>query len=341
MGLRTLFRVPEQNPAMVQLNITNRCNMVCTMCPREILVIPEVDLPVESAIRIIGSLKGVRRIALSGLGEPLLHPHLDRLIEFAEKQGIRSQTTTNGLLLADDERARRLIRTGLHNLAFSLEGIHDFPPSGHQNRKIAEIVENFLRIRSRLGSKTPLITVQIVLLHEVMNAMEEILEWAHKVGVDQINLLRVNALLNLGIQRPSFAEEEAFYRKLKHLRKKYPLRIDCFYDQIYPGLLGYFYKKVIPLTRLEDWCIKWSYYMYIDVNGDVFPCSGLFPKEKPMGNIFRHSLSEVWNGQAFRDHRSSRARRIPCRFCDNLRLKHRTSPGYEKINELLQEELRK
>lgn len=341
LGLRTLFHVPHRNPTMVQVNITNRCNMVCPMCPREVLDLPANDLPVEKALRVIDRLEGVQKIALVGLGEPLLHPDLDTMIRYAESRGIQTQITTNGLLLADEDRVRNLIKTGLHGLAFSLECLDGTSSSGHQNQKIKETVEGCLRIRNEEGRKKPHITVQIALLHEVLDAMDEILKWAHDAGVDHINITRVNALLDPGLRRPSLHEEKSFFKKLRALRNKYPLRIDCFQDQIFPGLLGSLYSKILPLARLEEWCIKWSYYMYIDVNGDVFPCSGLFPKEQSLGNIFQHKISDLWNGPDFRALRSSRARRIPCKFCDNLRLKQRVSPGYKKLKELLKEGIKK
>ncbi len=341
LGWRTLFHVPHRNPTMVQVNITNRCNMVCPMCPREVLDLPQNDLPVEKALRIIDRLDGARKLALVGLGEPLLHPDLDRMIEYAEARGIQTQITTNGLLLLDKNRIRQLVNTGLHDLAFSLESLDGISSFGHQNRAITEIVERSIRIRNEMGRKEPQVTVQIALLSEVLERLDEIVEWANRAGVDHINITRVNALLIPNLRRPGLAEEKNFFKKLRVLRKKYPLRIDCFQDQIFPGLLGFLYREILPLARLEKWCIKWSYYMYIDVHGDIFPCSGLFPKEKALGNIFQDKISDVWNGPGFRALRVSRARRIPCRFCDNLRLRQRVSPGYQKLRELLKESVAK
>ncbi len=290
---------------------------------------------------VIDGLEGIQKVALVGLGEPLLHPDLDRIINYAESRSIQTHITTNGLLLDDENRIRELFKTGLHGLAFSLEDLHGTSSSGHRNDRIMEIVENCLWIRDELGLREPRITVQIVLLHEAINAIEEIIQWAHRVGVDHINITRVNALLDPGLRRPDLNEEKRFFKTLGVLRSKYQLRIDCFQDQIFPGILGYIYRKLLPLARLEEWCIKWSYYMYIDVNGDVFPCSGLFPKELSLGNIFKDQISAIWNGPDFRALRSSRARRIPCKYCDNLRLQQRVSPGYKILKNLLKENIKK
>jgi radical SAM protein with 4Fe4S-binding SPASM domain len=196
-------------------------------------------------------------------------------------------------------------------------------------------VEDCIRIKEELGLRKPLITVQVVLLQETMRAFAEIMAWAHSAGVRHVNVTRVNAILSPDLPRPDRNEEKIFFRTLGALRRKHHVRIDCFQDQMFTGMLGFLYRKLLPLasSRLEEWCIKWSYYLYVDVNGDLFPCSGLFPKEKTLGNIFRDEIASVWNGPDYRALRSSRARRIPCRYCDNMRVKQRVSPGYEMIRQ--------
>jgi radical SAM protein with 4Fe4S-binding SPASM domain len=221
-------------------------------------------------------------------------------------------------------------------LTFSLEDLSGTSSSGHQNKRVRAIIENCLRLRAKLGLKRPRVTVQIVLLPETIKTLKEIVEWACRSGVDHLNISRVNRVLDPELPRPDLEEEQACFHTLRSLRKTYPLRIDCFQDQIYPGILGALYRRLLPLAGLEAWCVKWSYYIYIDIRGDIFPCSGLFPPELSLGNIFTHRLPDIWNGPRLRTLRSSKARKIPCRFCDNLRLQMRTSPGYKKIKELIQ-----
>ena len=86
-------------PRMAQIEITNRCNLSCRTCTR--LKLPQLgDMPYDDFVRLIDSLEGVRRIWLSGQGEPLLHPDLPRMIRACAERGIRDTIVhTNGMLL--------------------------------------------------------------------------------------------------------------------------------------------------------------------------------------------------------------------------------------------------
>src|SRR5574337_1234727 len=52
---RTLYIIPPQ-PERIQIEITNRCNCACGMCPRESFNLPEKDIPLDLFKKIIDNI---------------------------------------------------------------------------------------------------------------------------------------------------------------------------------------------------------------------------------------------------------------------------------------------
>ncbi|MBI3599186.1 MAG: hypothetical protein HY097_00890, partial [Nitrospinae bacterium] len=42
--LRCLFNTPSQIPVEAQIEITNKCNFTCLMCPRDIMDVPSINM---------------------------------------------------------------------------------------------------------------------------------------------------------------------------------------------------------------------------------------------------------------------------------------------------------
>jgi len=94
-------------PEEIQLEVTNRCNFKCKMCPREKMNLPEKDMSIDTLDKIIKNLIRPYRFILTGWGEPLLHPHFfEIVIKIREKfPSAKIDFTTNGILL--DEKKDR------------------------------------------------------------------------------------------------------------------------------------------------------------------------------------------------------------------------------------------
>lgn len=150
--------LPLPGPMSVYICTQSACNLTCDWCP--------VSLPtyqrdfgkgrmqtaefrtILEKLRSSGMLKVVR---LYGLGEPLMDPTLDEKIALVAAAGLRSEVTSNGLLLTL-AWAKRLIRSGLQYLRISL---YD-----HDRMRVLANVTALRDLRDRLGSPTPLIHVQ-------------------------------------------------------------------------------------------------------------------------------------------------------------------------------------
>ena len=92
-----LFYILPLKPRQVQIEITNRCNMDCPMCPREVLDIELEHMDWDKFITVVDKLTERESITLTGWGEPFLHPRIFDMIAYCKERGHRVMITSNGL----------------------------------------------------------------------------------------------------------------------------------------------------------------------------------------------------------------------------------------------------
>jgi sulfatase maturation enzyme AslB (radical SAM superfamily) len=101
-----------------QVELNNSCNLKCEYCPRTYLMTRKIEnMNEETFLKVIEFYKKYPSdiLRLYNFGEPLLHPNLINFIKIATKNNIKTQISTNGLLLNKDI-LRLLIDAGLSNL---------------------------------------------------------------------------------------------------------------------------------------------------------------------------------------------------------------------------------
>ena len=108
---------------LAQLVVTRRCNLACGYCNEYDKTSQPV--PLETLKRVVDKLDelGTFTLELTG-GEPLLHPDVIALLDYARTRGIpRRRIITNGFLLTR-EMIDALNRVELYHLAISIDGVH-------------------------------------------------------------------------------------------------------------------------------------------------------------------------------------------------------------------------
>src|SRR5271165_3354279 len=75
--------VAPQLPVCLYLEVTNRCNLLCTTCPRTYADLePPADLPWDLFRAIVDQLPGLKRAVLHGIGEPMLVKNLPKMVRY-------------------------------------------------------------------------------------------------------------------------------------------------------------------------------------------------------------------------------------------------------------------
>jgi MoaA/NifB/PqqE/SkfB family radical SAM enzyme len=138
------------------VDILGSCNLKCASCPHSI---EETDVPKGSMNldvfknvfdKIIKETPSISHISLYSWGEPLLHPYIDKIIDYVHKHNVAVALSSN-LSIKFGERIEKIIRSGPDYLKVSLSGF--FPKAynnTHQGGDINLVKENLYLIRKLL-----------------------------------------------------------------------------------------------------------------------------------------------------------------------------------------------
>jgi radical S-adenosyl methionine domain-containing protein 2 len=135
-------------PINVSWHLWPDCNLKCTYCYATFRDIPST-LPEAEALRVLDLLKaaGTEKVTFVG-GEPLLCPHIERLIHHAKDIGLVTMLVTNGSRLVDPLRAHLLPYLDWVSLSIDASDPVMMESMGRGNRKFLAYC---LRIWSELS----------------------------------------------------------------------------------------------------------------------------------------------------------------------------------------------
>ena len=130
----------------VNLELTNHCNLKCTICPvnttmRRAKGFMDPDL----FRRVIDENPQLDFVLAFQWGEPLLHPQFFDLVRYAADRGVRTMITSNGTHLTPENRAR-LLACGLERITFSVDG-DDETHFSIRHYPLARLREDVLQLR--------------------------------------------------------------------------------------------------------------------------------------------------------------------------------------------------
>lgn len=157
----------------VNLELTNHCNLRCTICPVNTTMRRAKGF-MDPAIfrRVIDDNPQLDFVLAFQWGEPLLHPEFFDLVRYAADRGVRTMITSNGTHLTPENRAK-LLACGLERITFSVDGDH----ATHfaiRNWDLSRLREDVLALkRDRDASSSPLrIDVSMVVDGATEHALE-------------------------------------------------------------------------------------------------------------------------------------------------------------------------
>ena len=127
-------RLSAAFPSQILVDATEICNLACIHCPHpEFKKSPHysaAQLTVELNKKMVDEVathgKGhTQYIRYTSNGEPLTHPHIYEMLDYAvQNSGVAVTLTTNGKVLNED-RVEKLLRAGLHLIDVSIDAHRD------------------------------------------------------------------------------------------------------------------------------------------------------------------------------------------------------------------------
>ena len=152
--LSRILNYPLLQPEVLQITMTNRCNLSCRMCfVSHYVTKPEEEMPVSQILDLIDQAKnmGVRTVVLSG-GEPFLREDIYDIFKHCSKKGIWTVVTTNGTLL--ENKLEKIIASKASHLHFSVDGLeetHDYIRGEGSFKKVVGAIRKIADFKYKTG----------------------------------------------------------------------------------------------------------------------------------------------------------------------------------------------
>ncbi|SEB80796.1 Radical SAM superfamily enzyme, MoaA/NifB/PqqE/SkfB family [Rhizobiales bacterium GAS188] len=322
-----------KDPVCLYLEVTNRCNLPCTTCPRTYEELePEKDMSFDMFTRIVDQSPSVKRVVLHGVGEPMMVKDLPRMVSYLKARGIYVLFNTNGTLLKV-KKSRELIEAGLDELRVSLDAAEAGAYAKIRGRDMFDaIVRNlkgFLALKREIGVEHPRVSLWLTGLKETIEQLPAFVRVADEIGVKEVHLQRlVYFPEGQGMAQPSSSlfesidvAERAYLEEAKAVARE----LGVFFDasgaaEPEESLSRHVEGKPWSMCR-RPWSL-----MYFTAHGRALPCC-IAPFSMhgydsfTLGDATTQTLPEIWNGDAYHQFREELLSDKPPGACANCGLR--------------------
>ena len=163
-------------PLCIDIETASICDLACSFCYRESLATPDKIISEKLFEKIIDQVSdmGVPSIKLNWRGEPLMHPKLPRMIDYAKRKGILEVIINTNATHLSANISQKLIDAGLDLMIYSFDGgtketYERMRPGRFKRNSFDMVYENiveFSKIRKQNGAKFPRTKIQMILTEE-------------------------------------------------------------------------------------------------------------------------------------------------------------------------------
>lgn len=269
-------KAKEIYPLYVEVSPVGACNHRCTFCAVDYIGYKSVTLnpePLEDRIYEMGVL-GVKSIMYAGEGEPLLHKHINWIVQKTKESNIDASFTTNGVLLNKLEALSECtwVKVSLN------AGTRETYAKVHQTKEsdFDKVIANLRDAVKRKGNCT--IGAQMVLLPENEKEVDTLKAIGEDIGLDYV-VIKPYSQHKFSVTR----QYENFIPIVPQGTGKVIVRSESMQT------------TEIPYDKCQATPYLWSYVM---ATGDVYSCSAYLLDERfKLGNINEQSFKEIWQSE--------------------------------------------
>lgn len=274
-------------PLSVAIEPTTACNLRCPECPSGL----------RSFTRETGNLqfplfdKFLGEVARKALyitfyfqGEPYINPHFLKMVSKASNRGLYTSTSTNAHFL-NEEKARQTVQSGLDRLIISIDGttqeVYQQYRKEGELEKVLEGTRNIIKARKDLGSRTPHIIFQFLVVKPNEHQIEDVLALGREMGVDEVRF-KTAQVYDYKFGNPLIPENAEYSR----------------YRRMNDGTYRIKNKLLNQCWRMWSSCV-------ITWDGKVVPCCFDKDASHKLGDVSQESFASIWHGEQYRSFRGS------------------------------------
>ena len=295
--------IPLAKPYTLLIEPSSLCNFRCRMCfqsakEQGTFKTKQSNMDMSCFQRVIDQAKvwpgeKFKVLKLCIYGEPFMNPNFIEMLRVAKEADIaeRIETTSNVSLLTEDI-CRGLVANGLDYLRVSIysalpERHKEITQSNVPQQKIYDNLCMLKRIKEEMHADRPFVAVKMI---DTFSEENDCFKKTYKDVADELYLDQPHNWVQPG--QESFIDKLYENREFPMLRRK--AKITC----------------TMPFTTLA-----------VRSNGDVAPCCIDWFGGTNIGNIYKESLQQIWEGANLYDLQilqltNRKSENISCKNCE-------------------------
>ncbi len=256
-------------PKVIQIETSSYCNLVCLGCPQKDITRKKGFMQPDLFKKIVDELSNYDvRVWLHYMGEPLMHPQIFELIDYASNKLPYCGMSTNGILLSL-ENAEKILASNLFRFEISIDSLDPetfrrLRPGGNPENIIKNAHE-FFRMKYTGNQERPITCINVRRLTGTQHELKEFAEYWKKI------LIPPDFVLSFPFEKwgGHESDEHATY--------------------------------TVPEERVP--CLKLWNKVNILSDGRVATCDAMFDGQVTMGDMNTSSLREIWDSSDYYDRR--------------------------------------
>jgi radical SAM protein with 4Fe4S-binding SPASM domain len=268
------------------------------MCPRGDPQFKDQAMTYDEFTNIFDKVPFVKELELTGLGEPLMHKDLFRMIEYAGKRKVRTVVTSNATLL-DARNIQKVLDSGLDEIHISIDSadpeIFKTIRVGTTLEKVTTNLKNLVDARNRTGSKLRVVINSILMMRNY-HQIGDMIKLCGAAGVNEISFSDMQYAFDVGISTKAESLRCASDAEKSEMKK--------IFDQA-EGMAREFGIQ-IGLPRLDQPKVRtrckqpWT-MLVTDERGEVRPCCAIHFVS--FGNLSQDRFNSIYNREKFENFR--------------------------------------
>lgn len=274
-------------PISITFEPTTSCNLRCPECPsgKREFTRPTGMLEIDFFRNTIDEIyKDISYLIFYFQGEPYLNLQFLEMVKYASLKNIYTATSTNAHYL-NDSTSKQTIESGLDRLIISIDGTtqetYEQYRIGGELNKVIEGTKNIIRWKKELGSKTPHIIFQFLVVKPNEHQIKDVEALAHKLGVDEVRFktAQMYDYVNGNKLIPTI---EKYSRYEKQNDGTYRIK-----------------------NEMKNHCWRLWHSTVITWDGLVVPCCFDKDAKHQFGDLKKTKFSELWKSKEYTNFRAS------------------------------------
>jgi len=288
--------IVDNFPIHMDIEITNYCNLLCTMCPRTVQIkegtfgkLQHIDLDLFKRLITEGSENGLCSVKFNYLGEPLMHPNVIEMVKFCKDKGIIDVIFNTNAVLLDEKMSNGLLDAGIDGLFISFDS--------NDKEKYESI---------RIGAKYDKVVENVKQFSEIRNSNENY--WKTQIRVSKV----------------LFPEETD---------QDISAFIDMWKDKVDAVGFGTLMDDNSEIEYSSSYrCDQPWQRMFVRQDGVAFPCCRDYRKSYVVGDVNRENVKDIWQNDFYKRLRDAHAtgRYNQIDICKNCTYICASSVSFEK-----------